>query len=453
MFGTAPINLAETLENINKPVIVYSMTEFTKAFGDSDDWKNYTLCEMADSAFRQFNIAPIVFVNVLDPTIHKVSKTETIDVKEEKATIKTKGVLLDSLIVRSGATDLEKNTDYITSFDSSGQVVIALLTSKTTLEVEYSHLTPEEVTNNQIIGGYDVTTGKITGLELLNTIFPKFGMVPGLVLAPKFSENPTVAAVMRAKASSVNTYFRSYSLDDVNTKEANVYTKVNEWKNDNNYTSTNESTCWPLIGLSENVYHLSTQIACRIVKTAAERGDYPDESPSNLPLQMNKLLVEKVDGTGYEEVDLGPDQAELLNNQGIITALNFIGGWKAWGNNTSAHPGTTDVKDKFINVRLMHNYIANTIILTTWNKVDRKISTRNIDQILDTMNLWFNGLQGEGIILGGRVEFRQQDNSETDFLNGKVRFRYYVAESTPTQEIENILEFDATYYSNLFGAA
>lgn len=453
VFGTAPINLAESTEYVNKPLLAYSMEEFTKSLGYSDDWKNYTLCEMADAAFRQFQIAPIIFVNVLDPSVHKTNKTEPIEIKDDKATIETTGVLLNSLVVRTAGSELKKDADYIASFDSSGQVVIALLApiAEASLNVEYDHLTPESVTSTEIIGGYNVSTGKNTGLELLNTVFPKFGMVPGLVLAPKFSKDPTVAAVMRAKASSVNMYFRSFSLDDVNTKEANVYTKVNEWKNDNSYIGKNEGVCWPLVALDEKVYHLSTQIACRIVKTAFDNGDYPYESPSNKPLQMNKMVVET--NEGYEEVELGPDQAELLNNQGIITALNFIGGWRAWGNNTGAFPSTTDVKDIFLPVRIMHNWIANTIILTTWDRVDGPIRRRLIDEILDTMNMWFNNLQGEGVILGGRVEFRQGDNPETELLSGKVRFRYFVAESTPLQEIENVLEFDATYYSNLFGAA
>lgn len=63
VFGTAPINLAVTLENVNKPVIAYSFPEFAKALGYSDDWKRYTLCEMADLAFRQVGVGPVIFVN------------------------------------------------------------------------------------------------------------------------------------------------------------------------------------------------------------------------------------------------------------------------------------------------------------------------------------------------------------------------------------------------------
>lgn len=449
VFGTAPINMAETLENVNKPVLAYSFPEFVKALGYSDDWKSYTLCEMADLAFRQFSVGPVVFVNVLDPTTHKASKEETVAVTSKKGVIETEGVLLKSLVVNDNETPLKSDQDYMATFNEDGQVVIAVLKEGVTqLKVKYEHLTPDAITNNHIIGGYDISTGKSTGLELLNNVFPKFSMVPGLVLAPKFSKDPTVAAVMKAKASSINTYFKAQSLDDVDTKEANTYTKVNEWKNKNNYTGNNEVVCWPLTGIGDKVYHLSSQIACRIMKTAYDNGDFPHESPSNKPLTMTKLLVETQNG--HEEIDLSPDQAELLNNQGITTAINFIGGWRAWGNYTGAYPASTDVKDIFIPVRITHNWLANTIILTTWSKVDGPIGKRLKDNIVDTMNMWLNGLQGAGVLIGARVEFREEDNPITDLNSGIIRFRYFVAEPTPAQEIDNILEFDASYYKSLF---
>ncbi|ARK26003.1 hypothetical protein SporoP37_15865 [Sporosarcina sp. P37] len=450
VFGTAPIHLAKTREHVNDIVVAYSFPEAQAALGYSEDWKNYTLCEAMDAAFRQFNVAPVVFVNVLDPAKHNEPGTEDAVVVNKKATLQAKDILLETLEVKTAeGLPLATDEDYVATFGDDEKVTIALFSDAQTVTATYSRLTPEAVTKTEVIGGSDVDTGKLKGLELLNAVFPKTGMVPGQVLAPKFSKDPMVAAVMKAKASVINTYFRAIALNDIDTKQANVYTKANEWKTKNNYTSEKEIVNWPLIGLGDHVYHLSTQLAMRIIKTAADNGDYPHESPSNKSLSMNKMLVEKEDGT-YDEVDLGPDQAELLNSQGIVTALNFIGGFKAWGNNTGAFPANTDVKDIFIPVRITHNWLANSIILTTWSKVDGPIRNRLIDSIVDTMNIWLNGLQSQGVLLGGRVEFRQEDNPKTDLIKGKLRFRYFVAEPTPAQDIENILEFDANYYDLLF---
>ncbi|MER2089514.1 MAG: phage tail sheath family protein [Sporosarcina sp.] len=449
-FGTAPINLAKTTEHVNDVVIAYSFAEAQEALGYSDNFKDYTLCEAMDAGFRLYNVAPIVFVNVLDPAKHsKQVEGKALTVLQKKAVLDDEGVLLDTLEVKESEAGqpLEKDEDYIASFNDEGKVVIATLTNATNYVVSYTKLDPSLVTENDIIGGADINTGKVKGLEALNSVFPKTGLIPGLVMAPKWSKKPGVAAVMKAKASVVNTYFRACSIDDINSAgdAANTYTKVNEWKNQNNYTGANEFPCWPLVALDTKVYHMSTHLAFRIVKTAAENGDYPYESPSNKPLQMTKMVNE--DG---DVIDLGPDQAELLNSQGITTALNFMGGWKAWGNRTGAYPANTDVKDIFIPVRIMHNWIANTIILTTWSKVDGPIRRRLIDGIVTSMNMWFNGLVGLEVIIGGRVEFVKEVNPISDLIGGKIRFNYYVGESVPAEDIENFIEFDPSYYNNLF---
>lgn len=450
VFGTAPIHLAATTEYVNEPFIAYSWEEAVSALGYSDDWENYTLCEMMDAAFRQFNVAPVVFVNVLDPEVHKASGKETITVFKGKAIATTSGILNNSVKVKlteSDPTSLRKDIDYISSYNDEGNLVIALITNSNTesLYIEFDRLTPEAIDEDDVIGGYNIETGKRKGLELLNAIYPNFRLVPAQVLAPKFSTKPGIAAVMKAKASAINSYFRAFAWDDIDTTEVTHYQKANEWKNMNNYVGTNEAPCWPMVALDDKIYHVSTQAACLVMKVANANGGAPYESPSNKNLSMNKLVLK--DGT---KVDLGPDQANLLNSQGIVTAINMMNGWVLWGNCTGAYPGNTDVKDMFIPVRITHNWIANSIVLTTWSKVDKPTNRSLINNVMDTMNNWFNGLHNRNVVLGGRVEFRPEDNPKTSLLAGKLRLRYFTAEPVPAQDIENLLEFDPGYYDSLF---
>ena len=86
-------------------------------------------------------------------------------------------------------------------------------------------------------------------------------------------------------------------------------------------------------------------------------------------MQINGCCLK--DGT---EVVLGPDEAGYLNGQGVVTALNFIGGWKCWGNRTACYPSNTDPKDAFICIRRMFNWHAQTFIQTYWAKVDKPIN-------------------------------------------------------------------------------
>lgn len=449
VFGTAPVNLVEGVDNVNKPIKCESFRDFKKQFGYSKDWDNYTLCEVANAAFIEFAVAPFVFVNVLDPEAHKKRVTEeAVTIENHKATLKNVGVLKKSLKLIADNVTLKEDVDYIASFNDDGLVTVAFLTIQKTVIAEYDMLDPSLVTATEIIGGYDVDTGKASGLECINKVFPRLRLVPSLILAPKFAIDQTVAAVMRAKATSVNTYFKSFALTDVDTSETAVFTDVFGWKNDNGYTSEYEAVCWPLVARKDNVYHLSTHLACNILKICAINKNYPYESASNKKIPIDKIVVRS--GNEFEEVELEPNQAEILNDQGIVTALNFVNGFVTWGNYTAAYPGVTDVKDKFHANRIMHNFIGNTIVLKTWEKVDGPIRPRMVDEIVDEMNMWVNGLQGDGAIIGGRVEARAEDNPGEQLTNGKIIFRYFVAEPTPGQEIENIVQVDKSYYDTIF---
>lgn len=56
------------------------------------------------------------------------------------------------------------------------------------------------------------------------------------------------------------------------------------------------------------------------------------KAPSNKDLKITATVLD--DGT---EVALDQEQANLLNGQGVITAIN-ANGFKLWGNNTAGLP-------------------------------------------------------------------------------------------------------------------
>ncbi len=135
---------------------------------------------------------------------------------------------------------------------------------------------------------------------------------------------------------------------------------------------------------------------------------------------------------------------------GVVTALNFIGGWKSWGNRTTAYPSNTDVKDNFINNRRMFNWVGNTLVTTFWSKIDEPTNKRLIETVVDSANIWLNGLTAKGALLGGRVEFREDENTTTELMDGIIRFHVYLTPSAPARDIEFVMEYDPGYISALF---
>ncbi len=455
--GTAPVHLAsddEGLSNVNKPQLIYSYDEAVRLFGYSDDWEKYTLCEFIYSQFALFAMSPCVLINVLDPSAHK----ETIapadfTITNGEANLGQDVILANGVTFEAGTT-YTAGTDYSLGYDESGNAILSVikggrLANVSKVKVGFTRLKPSVITANDIIGGVDASTGKYTGLELINSVFPKFRLVPGLIGCPKWSTKPEVAAVMRAKAENINGLFTAMSVVDIpsDSEGADRYTEVPEWKNQHNYTGNHEIVCWPMVKLGDKVFHLSTQLIGLMNQVDAGNDDTPYESPSNKNLQMDSCVV-----SSGSEIDLGIESANYLNGQGVVTALNWIGGWRAWGNRTGIYPANTDVKDCFIPTRRMFDWVGNEFILTFWQKVDQGMNPRLIQTIINSYNVRLNGLQARGFLLGGRIEFQSVENPTTDLLDGILRFHIYFAPPPPAEQIESILEFDPAYFEVLFDA-
>ena len=390
IIGTAPIHtLPEGTERpVNKPLLIFSMTEFVARLGAPKEGESgFTLYDSAKIYLSRYGVAPVVCINVFDPAKH------------------------------------------------------------TTPEQGEAPATPDvsKVTKTDVIGGIDASTGLRTGLELVEEVFPRFGLVPGQFLAPGFSSDPAVAVVIGAKSVGINGHFKATGIVEV---PAGVmkYTEVPAWMKENNLTDPALQIMFgsPVFGdvVESGSVHLASAVAGR---DAANEG-VPYWSPSN-----KRLLCNGMSHAG-KELALTPAEAAYLNGQGVVTGLNFTGQMVAWGNRTAAYPAVTDVKDTFIPVRRMFNYIGNTLVLTAWQFVDSPLRRRFVEQICDTFNIWLNGLAAREYILGGKVAFLSSENPSTDLIDGIAKFHVYVAPPPPARDIRFIVEYDPSYLNNLFAA-
>ena len=328
IFGTAPIHLAEDpAAAVNKPVVCYSFAECQKAMGYSDDFKDFTLCQSMDACFRVFNVAPIILVNVLDPG--KESHTtqnaeESCDVEAGAVAYNKQFVLLDTIVVKNNDATLVAGSDYVATHAEDGTVLITILSEAAkeaeTLKVASTSLKPDGVTEADLVGGYNAGTGAETGLELVRQIYPRFGMTPGILLAPGWSHNPTVAAALQAKTEGINGNFDCVTYLDISTDPeedgAAVYTDVKTAKEALGATSPHAAALWPMGAVGDKIYYLSAMFAAMTAYIDAGNSDVPYESPSNKDLKITATVLK--DGT---EILLDQQQAnDLLNANGVITA-------------------------------------------------------------------------------------------------------------------------------------
>jgi phage tail sheath protein FI len=446
--GTAPVHMVNG--KVNEAIYCGNEPEAAGAFGYSDDWKKYSLCEVVYSHFKLFQIAPVIFVNVLDPARHR----QAVEPKAYPVADMQVRLPLEAIKDSVKIENYTMGEDYDAFYDGDQDALIveilsggAITSSATELTIGYDAVDPSAVTKSDIIGGFNLATKKVTGFELIDTVFPRFGLIPDILICPGWSHDAEVAAIMTAKAANINEIFEGKALIDVNTTEVRHYTEVPAWKRAQNLFNKRQIVLFPMCGLAERIFHKSTQAAGLIARVDINNGGAPSESPSNKSLQMDRAVL--ADGT---EVILDVPQANFLNANGIATSLNFSSGFTFWGNETACFPGNTDIKDFFIPVSRMFGWISNSLILTYWNQVDRKMSRRFIESIVDSINIWLNGLMSEEHLLGGRVEFHEHENPLTALMSGRAVFRVLITPPSPAREIEFILQYSTDYVMSALAA-
>lgn len=452
--GTAPVNMVKNpAAAVNFPVLVHNYKEAVEAFGFDSDFEKYTICEAISANFSVVGTAPLVLINVLDPAKHTKALEETeVQVNSGIAVVESKGILAKDLKVMSEATELKEGTDYVLTFDDNGYANIAIVAggagaNATTLTVSGKTLDASMVTAEDIVGGVDTNTGAETGIEVVRQVYPRFSMTPGILLAPRFSMDATVAAALQAKTHEINGVFKATCIVDVDsrTSGATKYADVKEAKEGQAITDANAYPVWLFGKVGDVVYSGSALAGALTAYTDAVNDDTPNVSPSNKTLAISGACL--ADGT---EVVLDQDQANTVNSFGVATFLN-MNGFRLWGNNTAAYPGNTDPKDRWFSVRRFLNWAANTFILTYFQKVDAPANPRLIEAIVDSENVRGNGFVARGICARYEIEFNDDENTTADLLNGKLTFHQYITPYTPAEDIEDIIEFDPNALSAALG--
>lgn len=428
---------------VGKPQLVATYNEAVELGGYSDEWRavdgapKWNLCQAVYSHFKLFAMSPAIFYNVYDPATHKTSvSAESHNVVDHVVTLPGDVIDNESLIIKAGSsqeTTLVKDTDYKTYYDE-GNFYIELQPdsisyAEVTLSVAYDKANPEDITADDI-------SDAVETVEMCKSVI---GVVPDLICAPGWSSTSDVAAVMAAKAPSINGLYRAKAVVDIDTSSsgADSYENVITAKTTNGYTDSNMIVCWPMVKAVTKIFDMSTIVCGVIAKVDSANESVPFESPSNKTVPITGTCLS--DGT---EVMITLPQADVLSyTDGVVTAINN-GGWVIWGNYTGCWPESTDVVEYFICTNRMLDFVCNTFVSTYWGYVDKPLTRVLIDAIVNSFNAWLNGLTHEGKLYGGQIQYIPDNNSTTDLLAGKFRLDTKMASPVPAQQINMYAEYD-----------
>ncbi len=437
-----------------KPQLVNSMAEARTYGGFSYDWRNsdhspkWNLCQAMYSQFRLFSVGPAVVYNVYDPATHKKEETAGgLSVINHMVKLTPDVISNDKLVVKHNAKELVKDKDYEVYYTDANCIIELLEYDGATaydaesLEVDYEAADLSKITKTDI-------EAAIEKIEECKTLF---GFVPDLICAPGWSHEPSVAAVMAAKADNINGLYHGKAVVDIDTRKttgAAAYTDVLQWKNKNGYTDENEIVCWPLARVGDYIFDMSVIVCGQIATVDEGNGSVPYESASNKGLNISGLCT--VEGT---DIYLTLPQADIVSvNAGVVTAINN-GGWVLWGNYTGCYPMSSDVADYFVCCSRMFDFVRNTFVDTYWSYIDKPLSRIYIDAIINSFNSWLSGLTHNGYIYGGEVRYVPAANPTADLLMGKFRLDLSMASPVPMQQINLFAEYDVTYMTEAFDKA
>lgn len=357
-----------------------------------------------------------------------------------------------TLLKEGQKIDLEKDVDYTLSFNDDGLALVTLIGEEEDLPdaiaVESESIDPEKVEASDIIGAS--SGGGEKGLEVLRQVYPKFGMTPGIISAPGWSQDPDVGMALQAKCEEINGYFRCECFIDLDSGPTGCteYTNVKEQKEKSGCNSPHAMALWPCVASGSMKFWYSAFISAEMAYIDASNDDVPYLSPSNKAISVTETVLADAkqvtadDGSVIwdKPVILDQLQANLVNSFGVTTAIN-MNGWKTWGNRTAAYPSSTDPKDMWFCVRRFFSWWDNTFILTYVQKVDDPLNRHLVNDIIDSENLRGQALVAADKCAGAWIEKDVQNTPQT-LMNGQIIFHTHLTPWPPAEDILNIIEFD-----------
>lgn len=401
------------------------------------------------AVFMQQGVAPILVVNVYDPTLHNATVTnEAVAVGAEGKFRLAFAPMTNPVIRTTGGSPvtLIKDTDY--SIDEFGRVrIINRVTypDGTNLLASYERFNPALVTSTHIVG--TVGSGGVrTGMKLFPTASSLFGYKPKLIIAPRYSTLSAVQTEMRALSASQRAlaYFDSpvgLSFADALTSRGpsgNIGWNIGDEKVELLYPQMQRTDPNSDSEAKKNIPFSITKAAIRSWTDKNFGYWYPD---SNKP-----LLTE-----GVERV-LTDEEIAALNAAGITTYKERSGSGKyTWGQKSSAFPGATDPAVN-TSVRRTVDIIYDSLELAMIRFIGQPISPAIIDEIRLTCQSFIDTLVARGALVNGsQCIFDPADNNAISIAAGQLTFTLRIIPPVGLERLTLKVLLDSSLLQNIVG--
>jgi len=445
--GTAPVHQLALASGesypVNKPVLCNNIAEAKAAFGYSDDWEKYTLCEAMYVHFEMNGVGPLLLINVLDPTkaAHKNATQVTTSKTPANGRIvipSAEDIILESVTVATQdetPVTKEKGVDYSISYNADKQqIVIQEIGSglgTSALTVAYYTIKPSGVVAADVIGTTD-GMGVNTGLFCVNDVYPATGVIPSYLAAPGFSSTKQIHDAMYAVSKKINGHWDAYIFADLplmNDSTPLTLATIAAYKEENGYNHENETVFFPLaLGTDNKIYHLSVLAAANFQALLIMNDGIPYMVASNTACTIiqNLYMGESNTGRLYDDEIIN----KYLNKNGIASACFTAGRWCIWGcHSASYNPTDADMINVSETNMMMLFYVSNDFQGRRSQNVDKPLTMNDIQTIIAEEQTRVDALISIGALISGTVRLNVSAQAKSDIVAGDYSF---IFDLTPT---------------------
>lgn len=405
------------------------------------------------AAIRGEEGSTVVVVNLFDPATHKTDVAEaTLTVVGGKIQLGHADVIAATVKTTADAACVE-GTDY-TIDRVQGLITIkagGALAAATQAKVAYSYGDPSAVDADAIIGTVDAG-GQRSGAQALLGAMAQLGYAPKILIAPGYSSDPTVEQALNAIAAKL----RGIVLADAPLGATLTDVLAARLTADDISLVTQDTRtfyCFPyqkvaVPGGGTALEPFSPALAGAIAATDRAKGYW--HSPSNRQLRR-AIGLELPLSASLNDPDCDVNR---LNAAGIVTIFSGgTAGRRAWGNRSSAFPGSTLV-DTFMPVLRTLDAVTEAVEYYTLERAtDEPVTQVLIDAVLEDISAYIRSLVSQGaLITGSKVECLPEKNPPAQLATGKIVFTRTLMPPVPAEHVVHEQIVDVNLLANVFGS-
>lgn len=265
----------------------------------------------------------------------------------------------------------------------------------------------EAETISNTIGGIDGDTNKRHGLQAAFDVKQRFGIDPSIFIAPGVSQHQAVATEMAAVSKKLAAGF---VLDGPNGMIEDAIAYRGNFDEQHGLLVDPFVTVWDTEADAETSEPSSARVAGLLAATPWW------ESASSRVMRGITGTARDIDYRGD-----GTSRAELLNQNHVATVVRHPkGGHKLLGGRSLA----ADPKFAFFKRARVMNVFARTIMDQMQWAVDKNITRRYFEMVVDSMNKWIRREVALEHIAGGRCWIEPGLNTAESMEGGEAIFDY-----------------------------